>query len=137
MEASKLSSPFKYFSYAEFDSPDLEGSGEKMNFDFVNKLDKARDIAKIPFVINSGYRTLLHNKKVGGVENSSHTKGLAADIRTTNENEKKIIAKGLYEVGFIRLGFGQNFIHVDLDFSKPQLAFNYNNEKIYTYSDLT
>lgn len=130
-------SPFKYFSYHEFDSPDMEGSGEKyMNYNFVSKLDKARARAGIPFVINSGYRTVEHNEQVGGVAQSAHRFGIAADISAKTVESKKKIAKALYEEGFIRLGFGENFIHVDSDLSKPQLAFNYNGEKIYKYIDL-
>jgi hypothetical protein len=65
------------FNLSEFDSPDLTGSGSKMNPDFLLKLDKARGIAGVPFKINSGYRTESHNKKVGGTPNSAHTKGFA------------------------------------------------------------
>jgi hypothetical protein len=32
--------------------------------------------------INSGYRTITHNKKVGGVDNSQHVYGTAADLKT-------------------------------------------------------
>ena len=56
----------KYFKKEEFESPDLEGSGEYMCPDFLQKLDMAREKAKIPFRINSGYRTPEHNEKVGG-----------------------------------------------------------------------
>ena len=63
----------KYFSYEEFDSPDLPNSGfANMDRDFLSKLDRAREIAQIPFEINSGYRTDTHNEKVGGKLNSSH-----------------------------------------------------------------
>lgn len=34
-----------------------------------------------PIIINSGYRSKLVNKAVGGVENSNHLTGCAADIR--------------------------------------------------------
>ena len=62
----------KYFKLSEFDSPDLVGSGEAMDREFLSKLDQARSLCDIPFKITSGYRTEAHNKKVGGVSNSSH-----------------------------------------------------------------
>ena len=49
----------KYFKLEEFDSPDLKGSGKNMKKDFLVKLDEARELAGIPFKINSGFRTLL------------------------------------------------------------------------------
>ena len=51
----------KYFKLSEFDSPDFKGSGKNMTKDFLKKLDRARDIANIPFKISSGFRTAQHN----------------------------------------------------------------------------
>jgi len=34
-----------------------------------------------PLQVNSGYRCPTHNETVGGVPNSTHTRGLAADLR--------------------------------------------------------
>lgn len=108
-----------YFTSYEFDSPDLIGSGDLMNVDFLIKLSQARSISKVPFVINSGYRTKEHNKKVGGVGDSAHTKGLAADIRVTSNYHRHEILTALILVGFTRLGIGNGFIHVDNDSTKP------------------
>ena len=49
----------KHFTLSEFDSPDAPGSGAKMKPEFLQRLDNARSIAKIPFGINSGFRQLL------------------------------------------------------------------------------
>ena len=65
----------KYFTLEEFASPDVPHSGEYMDADFLTMLDNARDLAGIPFKINSGYRTIEHNEKVGGRPNSSHIVG--------------------------------------------------------------
>ena len=105
----------RYFLFDEFDSPDLEGSGEKMDSDFLEKLDQARSVANIPFKINSGYRTEEHNKKVGGKANSSHLRGYAADIHVNDSRSRSIILTALMEVGFNRFGIGNTFIHVDND----------------------
>lgn len=105
----------KHFTLDEFDSPDQPGSGEKMSSDFLKKLDKARKIADTPFIINSGYRTDSHNNYVGGKPNSSHLKGMAADIRCTDDAQRAKIIQSLIEVGFNRIGVAKTFIHVDND----------------------
>jgi uncharacterized protein YcbK (DUF882 family) len=116
-----------YFKFNEFDSPDLPGSGEKsMNRDFLQKLDKARGIANVPFQINSGYRTRAHNKYVGGKPTSSHMKGRAADIHCPDSATRWIIINSLLEAGFNRIGVGNTFVHVDDDPSKaPDLIWVY------------
>jgi len=83
-------------------------------------LDYARRSAGIPFHINSGFRTLDHNEKVGGVIGSAHTKGVAADIQAKTSFERYIILKSLLSVGFNRLGIYSTFIHVDMDNDKNQ-----------------
>lgn len=109
----------KYFDISEFDSPDKEGSGKFMQPSFLAKLEEARAFAKVPFVINSGFRTKAHNKAVGGVENSSHTKGWAVDIRATTSAERFVILSALMRIGFNRIGIANSFIHVDMDPNKP------------------
>ena len=109
----------RYFKHSEFDSPDKPGSGQLMDPYFLQLLDKARTHAQIPFKISSGYRTKEHNKKVGGVPNSSHLKGLAADIICSNSSDRYTIINALIFVGFHRIGVHKGFIHADNDLSKP------------------
>ena len=108
------------FNTHEFDSPDVKGSGVNMDSCFLEMLDKARDIAGIPFKINSGYRTLEHNAKVGGVNSSSHTRGLAVDIACNESRARFIIVSALKDAGFNRMGISNSFIHVDSDSDKAQ-----------------
>jgi len=116
----------EYFEISEFDSPDEEGSGSNMDVSFLEMLDEARDIANTPFKINSGYRTIAHNSNVGGVANSSHLKGFAADIHCTNDEKRFIIINALLLAGFIRIGVAKTFIHVDSDPDK-------NSDRLWTY----
>ena len=89
--------------------------------ELVSLLDKARGLAGIPFVITSGYRNVNKNDEVGGVEDSSHTKGEAVDLRARNSNEHFIITKALFQVGFIRISRKYPFhIHTDISQDKPQ-----------------
>lgn len=91
--------------------------------EFVTMLDKARGIAGVPFVITSGYRTPEKNSKVGGVENSTHTTGLGADIKCTDSGVRFKMIKAFLEVGFARIGIYKAHIHVDMG-KKPQYPEN-------------
>ena len=46
---------------------------------FLKLLDKVREEAGCRVDVNSGFRCLKHNKEIGGVEHSWHTKGKSAD----------------------------------------------------------
>tara|TARA_R100001163_G_scaffold2920_2_gene4412 strand:+ start:1477 stop:1842 length:366 start_codon:yes stop_codon:yes gene_type:complete len=111
---------YKYFSLDEFDSPDEEGSGGMMEHEFIEQLDVARDIAGFPFIINSGFRTIAHNKAVNGTSKSSHLLGWAADIHVGSSRKRFIMIEALLDAGFTRIGVGDSFIHVDSDPEKQQ-----------------
>jgi uncharacterized protein YcbK (DUF882 family) len=70
--------------------------------------------------INSGYRTKKHNAKIGGVKNSSHMKGMAADVRISSSAERFALYEIFRKVGFKRIGVAKSFIHVDIDEDKTQ-----------------
>ena len=106
---------YKYFSDNE-----IVGLDTKL----VEMLDKAREIAGIPFKINSGYRTKSQNKKAGGVEDSAHLTGLAVDIACTSDVNRWKIINALISVGFKRIGisFSKKFIHADIDHNKTNMV---------------
>jgi hypothetical protein len=96
--------------------------------ELVRMLDDARRIAGVPFKLNSGYRTEEQNKKVGGVEESAHTKGEAVDISCTLSDRRWKIVNALLSVGFKRIGVGDTFIHCDIDKEKAQnVIWTYNH----------
>ena len=73
-------------------------------------LDPAREKLGMPVVVNSGFRCPLHNKTVGGVYNSQHVSGQAADVHC--EDNKKL-AKVIVENGrFDQLILYPTFVHV-------------------------
>ena len=112
----------KFFNTSEFDSPDVSGTGKNMQHSTLLMLCEARKIADVPFKINSGYRTIAHNTKVGGVSNSAHLKGYAADISTPNGKHQEKILIALRQAGFKRFGVYKNFVHVDNDPTKKQFV---------------
>ena len=120
----------KYFKLSEFDSPDAPGSGKNMKKVFLKKIDKARDIAGVSFIITSGFRTPQHNeslKEQGYMASfkSSHLKGVAVDIACTNSADREKIIKGLILAGFTRIGISSTFIHCDTDTDKKDAIWLY------------
>jgi uncharacterized protein YcbK (DUF882 family) len=112
----------QYFEYEEFDSPDIQGSGQLMDSKLLEMIDEAREIYGKPIHVNSGYRTSSHNRKVGGKSSSSHLKGLAIDVACVKSDERFKMLNALLEVGFNfnRIGVASTFIHVDIDKDKSQ-----------------
>ena len=107
----------KYFKPQEFAWPCCGVSLVKR--DLVVKLDKIRETVGFPLIVTSGYRCSLHNSKIGGVPDSAHVKGLAADIKVTTSRQRFLVVKAALEVGFKRIGLANNFIHLDIDEDKP------------------
>lgn len=91
-----------------------------MDAGLLQHLDAARHMAGIPFVITSAYRCEQHNKDVGGVPGSAHTKGLAVDIAANGSRERFMIAQSLLARGLTRIGVASSFVHVDVDSAKDQ-----------------
>jgi zinc D-Ala-D-Ala carboxypeptidase len=119
-------SNWKYFKLTE--KTGSFGTVADLSPSLVDMLDKAREIAGIPFVITSGFRTVTHNKAVGGVSDSAHLKGLAVDLRCRNSNERYLLLNALLSVGFNRIGYGKTFLHADIDTTKPKnVIFDYDN----------
>lgn len=106
-----LSDNFKVREFACNDGSDTVLISDEL----VNVLQKIRDHFGVAVVINSGYRTIAYNKKVGGVSNSQHLKGMAADI----------VAKGITPLEVAQyaeylmpnsggIGVYQTFTHIDV-----------------------
>lgn len=93
--------------------------------DLILPLQDARDIAGIPFPIESWCRCQKRNAVVGGKKDSSHLDGWAVDIKLTwapgrtRDNTRWIIIDALMQVGFNRFGIAETFIHTDRDPRKP------------------
>lgn len=93
-------------------------------------LDKLREKANKPIIINSAYRTPaeqieLQGKNSGAVSNSPHTYGLAIDIDTVSDIETLRYVIYLRQIARelnlqIRIGYkqyqkqGSTFIHIDV-----------------------
>jgi len=89
--------------------------------EIIDVLQEFKDYTQMNIFVTSGFRCKLHNKNVGGVPNSYHTKGLAADIRVIDQNgdwlsgaEIAALAEesGLFENGGV--GTYKTFVHLDV-----------------------
>lgn len=119
---------YKYFKESEFKCK-CGRCENKINPELIKKLDTAREIAGVPFVVTSGYRCREYNNDLlsrgyKASKNSSHTLGLAADI-AANDKTRDVIYQALKKAGFVRIGLGKTFIHADIDTDKPQTEWRY------------
>ena len=122
----------KNFSRSEFVcNPKKCGCG----FDGVTKklaetLQSIRDYIKTPVIIESGCRCRKHNAAVGGVPDSAHLTGEAADIYTSRHTSAGLIQiiKNMYDKGLLpdlRYCYcpGKKTVHVGVDRKKRVSVF--------------
>ena len=98
------------------------------NKELLERLNRARELADIPFIISSWNRCSKHNHKCGGSSTSGHLRGEAVDIIYKNSVELFSIQKSLFDAGFTRMGINHTskFIHVDVTPEKLQgVVFTY------------
>lgn len=105
-------SKWKFFADAEVEGLDNE---------LVAKLDSARHVADIPFVITSGLRTCAGNQQAMGADHSAHIKGLAVDLGLGHlvqgydrDNARFKMVNALLSAGFSRIGVYDLHIHCDI-----------------------
>lgn len=111
---------WSYFKLDEFCCPCCNRNN--ISHDLVNRLDRARQLAGVPFRINSGYRCHSYNSspRIKGKPRSAHLKGLAVDIHCPTGSLKGVILPSLYAVGIKRVGIYKTFIHADIDDNLPK-----------------
>ena len=85
-----------------------------------------------PIVITSGYRCAALNKLVGGVANSYHLQGNAADIRVHSQDEAEELFKILKTIPSVDVALFEHstsscWLHVQWNMNKtPRHHFNFN-----------
>lgn len=106
----------KYFDMEEFACKccgELPADG--MNLVLLAALDQLREEYGKPIYVSSGWRCPSHNAEVGGVSNSQHVLGNAADIYVDGDYEEfynLVLDMGLFDgVGHYP---NDEFVHVDM-----------------------
>lgn len=110
------------FSLEEFkckDGSDIPNDVLPNIIELAKNLQVLRDYLGKSITINSGYRSPKYNAKIGGVKNSQHVKGKAADIVVKGMTPKEValVIEGLIEKGKMKqggLGIYPNFTHYDI-----------------------
>lgn len=100
---------FKAKEFACKDGTDIV----KVNRTLVQMLQQIREHFGQPVIINSGYRTIAYNSKVGGAKSSYHLDGQAADIRISGIAPIKVAAYA-ESLGVQGIGLYASFTHVDI-----------------------
>lgn len=114
----------KYFDEHEFachcDRHGVDAEGHPILDHIIDKrlvdvLDRIRERLGVPITVNSGYRCPEHNAEVGGVSDSQHVLGTAADI-TYDGVDVDYLAEIAEECGADGIGkyYHQDFVHVDV-----------------------
>ena len=116
------------FSLKEFESKD----GSKMPSDvylnivkLVGQLQFLRDYTGRAITVNSGYRSPEYNAKIGGVKNSQHLLGKAADITIEGLKPAEVyrLIDELIDMGLMLqggLGSYKSFTHYDIRKTKAR-----------------
>lgn len=112
---------WRWFSPAEIA---CRGTGQVKltaeSMDALDKLDALRERMGHPLIVNSGYRSPEHNRRVGGAPRSKHMEGIAFDISMVNVDphrfEREARALGFNGIGIYppqKPSGARNFIHID------------------------
>ena len=115
----------KNFSLHEFACKDGSETPQEIIYNLQKlaiQLQVLRDFLGKPITVNSGYRSPEHNKKIGGVLNSQHVLGLAADIvvkgytphQLSNVIEDLIARGDMLQGG---IGVYSTFVHYDIGYN--------------------
>jgi uncharacterized protein YcbK (DUF882 family) len=89
----------------------------KIKMRLIDGLEKLRTLAGKAIVIHDGYRCLAHNQQVGGVTDSEHTQGMAADVEIPGLSLQEMYELALQVPEFAHGGVGVydgGFVHVDV-----------------------
>lgn len=103
------------FDSKEFACPDCG----RMRLDprLIPALQQLRNLGPEPIIVDDGYRCPEHNKEVGGVVDSQHILGKAADIRIQGLTLQQMYDRAKSVEAFYQAGIGVydgGFIHVDV-----------------------
>lgn len=83
--------------------------------------DKMRGECGFAWKITSGYRTQIENDATpNSVSDSAHVLRLAVDVYCVDSAKRDTIVNVAKANGIKRIGIGQNFVHLDIDKTKPQ-----------------
>ena len=112
-------SELRFFTLDEFD---CQHTGtNRMDTEFLRRLDALRDACGFPFRITSGYRDPSHPIEAKKKKSGTHSQGIAADIAVADGAQRRILVAQALRLGFGGVGVARTFIHVDTRDTTPVL----------------
>jgi len=105
----------RHFNTKEFKcrGKDCCGHSAPINPELLKRLEQVRLFFGMPLKITSGFRCQVHNKSIGSMSTSQHTKGLAADFlvpKCFTSDHMAVYCKRYFN----GIGIYNTFIHVDM-----------------------
>jgi len=118
-KAKPKATDLRYFEVSEFD---CQQTGENLMIpEFLLMLDALRHECGFSFAITSGYRSPKHSIEAAKAKPGTHAQGIAADIATTDAQQRFVIVSNAIKLGFQGIGVARSFIHVDSRKTAPRV----------------
>ena len=92
---------------------------DRVSPDLIDILEHSREATGLSYKITSGCRCAKHNASEGGMFDSDHLTGEAADIQCMNSNSRMVLLSDFIR-RFKRIGIGKSFIHGGIRRDNPQ-----------------
>jgi len=89
----------------------------KIENGLIEALEQLRTLAGKEIIVHDAYRCPAHNQEVGGVTDSEHTRGMAADISIAGLSLQQMFELALHIPTFLNGGIGVydgGFLHLDI-----------------------
>lgn len=102
-----------YFPDFEFEMCTPACRKSQMSERFLLRLNSARHMAGVPFLLNSAFREVDYEKAHGRSGKGFHTKGRAVDIRCLDSECRWRIINAATACGLNGIGIAKTFIHLD------------------------
>ena len=107
--------------------------------ELLDALELLRASINRPIIVNDAYRCPEHNRAIGGVPDSQHVLGLAADIRVPGMTAAELYFAAV-KIGPIK-GLGRddhkNYLHVDVRQRFAQWCYNQDGRQVGWYPPTT
>ena len=113
------------FSESDFKNCQPSCSQADLSPELLERLQYARALCGFPFQLTSAFRSKSYELDKGRNGTSSHCKGLAVDLACLDDKKRYVLVQNLLRAGFFRIGIGKNYVHCDIDYSKPASIWLY------------
>lgn len=93
---------------------------QDMQQNAVDALDRLKEAAGIPIILNSAYRSPAWEKARGRSGTGAHSIGMAFDVRCVDDAARFKILKAAIQTGCARIGVAKSYMHIDFSRTHSQ-----------------